>query len=119
MPILIVDDYADIRETLCYILQEAGYEVATADDGLDALNKLEQISPDLIIMDMMMPRMDGFQFVRELRRLAPFANVPVIAVTARDVEREGLIGLDVQASLPKPFDLDELLETVGRLLPAN
>lgn len=119
MPILIVDDYPDIRDTLCYILREAGYEVATADDGVDALNKLDEVAPDLIIMDMMMPRMDGFQFVRELRRLAPFAKVPVIAVTARDVEREGLSGLDIQASLPKPFDLDELLAAVGRLLPAS
>lgn len=119
MPILIVDDYADIRDTLRYILEAAGYDVATAADGLDALKKLEEISPDLIIMDMMMPRMDGYQFIQELRRLAQFAEVPVIAVTAHDVSREDLPDLDVQASLAKPFELDELLKAVGRFLPAS
>lgn len=119
MPILIVDDYADIRDTLRYILEAAGYDVATAADGLDALKKLEEISPELIIMDVMMPRMDGYQFIQELRRLAQFAKVPVIAVTAHDVNSDDLPDLDVQASLAKPFELDELLTTVGRFLPAS
>ena len=113
--ILVVDDDASIVETVRAYLREAGYEVFTARDGNSALSEYRRQKPDLLVLDVMMPEMDGFEVVRTLRR---DSAVPVILVTARVEESDRLVGLELGADdyMTKPFSPRELVARVKAVL---
>lgn len=113
--ILIVDDEATLRETLAYNLTHQGYIVETAVDGPQAVEKARSLKPDLIILDIMLPGMDGFEVCRLLRQEM---NVPILMLTARDDEIDRVVGLEVGADdyLTKPFSVRELIARVKALL---
>jgi two-component system response regulator MprA len=114
--VLVVDDEPALRDALESSLAFEGYEVTTASDGLEALDSIAANAPDLVLLDIMMPRLDGLTTVRRLR--ARGDSVPVLMLTARDAVGDRVTGLDVGADdyLAKPFELDELLARVRALL---
>jgi two-component system response regulator MprA len=116
MNILVVDDDQAVRDSLQRSLQYNGYEVSTAEDGLQALAMLAANRPDAVIMDVMMPRLDGLEATRMLR--AAGNDVPILVLTARDSVADRVAGLDAGADdyLVKPFDLEELLARLRALL---
>jgi two-component system response regulator MprA len=114
--ILIVDDEPAVREALNGSLTFEGYETAVASDGAEALERIEKDQPDLVVLDVLMPRMDGLTACRRLR--AQGCHVPVLMLTARDMVGDRVTGLDAGADdyLVKPFELDELLARIRALL---
>jgi two-component system response regulator MprA len=114
--ILVVDDEPAVRTSLESALRFEGYEVVAVGDGMAALDAAESDAPDLIILDVLMPRLDGIQTVRRLR--AREDMVPVLLLTARDAMGDRVLGLDAGADdyLVKPFGLEELLARVRALL---
>jgi DNA-binding response OmpR family regulator len=113
--ILIVEDDRTLIETLEYNLSRQGYAILTATDGVTALELARQEQPDLILLDVMLPRMDGFEVCRILRREM---NVPILMLTARTEEVDKVVGLEMGADdyLTKPFSMRELLARVKALL---
>jgi DNA-binding response OmpR family regulator len=113
--ILIVDDSRPFRQSLSRFLQMEGFEVAEAEDGCHGLEEYDRCQPDLVVMDINMPRMDGFEAVRRLRETS---IVPILILSARGSEMDRILGLNVGADcyLPKPFSADELLARVQALL---
>ena len=116
MQILVVDDDQAVRDSLQRSLQYNGYQVTTADDGLQALARLAAHRPDAVIMDVMMPRLDGLEATRMLR--AAGNDVPIRVLTAGDPVNDRVDGLDAGGDdyLAKPFALDELLARLRALL---
>jgi DNA-binding response OmpR family regulator len=116
--ILVVDDEAVLVETIAYNLEQAGYQVTTAADGASALEVARRESPDLIILDIMLPEMDGLEVCRQLRRDSNTALTPIIMLTARGDEIDKVVGLEVGADdyVTKPFGRRELLARVRALL---
>ncbi|MFT4086789.1 MAG: response regulator transcription factor [Gordonia sp. (in: high G+C Gram-positive bacteria)] len=116
MRILVVDDDRAVRESLRRSLSFNGYSVDTASDGLEALEKVIADRPDGMILDVMMPRLDGLEVCRRLRSGGD--DLPILVLTARDSVSERVSGLDAGADdyLPKPFALEELLARVRALL---
>jgi two-component system response regulator MprA len=114
--VLVVDDEPDVREALVTALELDGHRVATATDGLDALTTLGRGEFDAIVLDVLMPRLDGFEVCRRLR--AAGNRTPILILTARDSEEDTIHGLDLGADdyLVKPFALGELLARVRALL---
>jgi CheY-like chemotaxis protein len=115
--VLVVDDDDVIRQLITVNLELEGFEVTTAVDGQDCLDKARDIDPVVITLDVMMPRMDGWEAASRLRADPSTAGVKVVLLSARaqeaDLERGGRLGVD--AYLTKPFDPDELIATVRRL----
>jgi two-component system response regulator VicR len=113
--ILVVDDEPAIVDVLVYNLERANYEVVVARDGKDALAKAHRESPDLIILDLMLPHVDGLEVCRALRRER---DVPIIMLTARDSEIDRVVGLELGADdyVVKPFSVRELMARVGSVL---
>ncbi|HPC05545.1 MAG TPA: response regulator transcription factor [Anaerolineaceae bacterium] len=113
--ILVVDDELTLQETIAYQLTRQGYEVVVSADGEDALEKARAHHPDLIILDIMLPKLDGFEVCRILRQEM---NTPILMLTARDDEIDRVVGLEVGADdyLTKPFSMRELLARVKALL---
>ncbi len=113
--ILIVEDELTLQETLAYNLRRHGYEVETAGDGLAALEIARRTQPNLIVLDIMLPGLDGFEVCRLLRREM---STPVLMLTARDDEIDRIVGLEVGADdyLTKPFSMRELIARVKALL---
>lgn len=91
--ILVVDDEKPISEIVKYNLVKEGYEVFTAYDGEEALEKVEEVEPDLIILDLMLPKMDGLEVAREVRKTH---DMPIIMVTAKDSEIDKVLGLELE-----------------------
>ncbi|WP_326659417.1 response regulator transcription factor [Streptomyces sp. NBC_00385] len=114
--ILIVDDEPAVREALQRSLAFEGYGTEVAVDGLDALTKAESYDPDLIVLDIQMPRMDGLTAARRIR--ATGTTTPILMLTARDTVGDRVTGLDAGADdyLVKPFELDELFARIRALL---
>lgn len=113
--VLVVDDELTLQETIAYQLTRQGYEVVVSADGEDALEKARAHHPDLIILDIMLPKLDGFEVCRILRQEM---NTPILMLTARDDEIDRVVGLEVGADdyLTKPFSMRELLARVKALL---
>jgi two-component system, OmpR family, response regulator MprA len=111
--ILVVDDDAGIQELLELALVGEGYDVLVARDGIDAFEKLRDIQPDLIVLDLMMPRMDGVTFARELRRRG--YRIPIMVLTAASRGEQRALALDADGYVAKPFSLPEFLGQVARL----
>jgi two-component system alkaline phosphatase synthesis response regulator PhoP len=116
--ILIVDDESVLVETIAYNLEQAGYQVETAADGNSALEAVRRASPDLIILDIMLPEMDGLEVCRQLRRDEATATTPIMMLTAKGDEIDKVVGLEVGADdyVTKPFGRRELLARVRALL---
>ena len=116
--ILIVDDEADIIEILQFMLEANGYECVTAMDGEEGLKLAREISPDLIILDVMMPKINGYKISRLLKYDNKYKNIPIIMVTARSQEQDKLIGEEtgVNEYISKPFELEEILAVVKKYL---
>ncbi len=115
MQILVVDDDQAVRDSLARSLQYSGYQVATASDGIEALAALSAARPDAVIMDVIIPRLDGLETTRALR--ASGNDVPILVLTARDAVGDRVDGLDAGADdyMVKPFALDELLARLRAL----
>src|SRR6266481_5120375 len=113
--ILAADDDPQLLRLVTRNLQLEGYEVRAASDGQQALELIEQQVPDLVLLDVMMPKMDGFTVCHRVRE---FSSVPIIMVTARGQEQDKVRGLDLGADdyLTKPFSVDELLARVRAVL---
>jgi DNA-binding response OmpR family regulator len=117
--VLVVDDDRVIQQLLEVNLELEGYDVvARASDGNEALDKAAELKPDIIILDIMMPKMDGLEVCRRLKADPKLSKIPVILLSARAQDFDVRAGLEIGASayLTKPFDPVELLDVVGRLL---
>ena len=123
--ILIVDDDPDIRDAASIILESAGHEVVTAQDGLEGLELLKAEKPDIMILDLLMPKMDGFSVCKELQdtRWSRFRGMPILILTSvreeasrRRYELETGLELDVADYVEKPIAPEVLLERVARLV---
>ena len=116
--ILVVDDDRQIARLVEFNLQRHGYAVTTAHDGVQALEKVAQDKPDLIILDIMMPRLDGWEVMNRLQSSMETMNIPVIFLTAQTSDAAVAAGWRSGAScyLTKPFNPDEMLLMVKRLL---
>lgn len=116
--ILVVDDEPAISELVSEALKRQGYRVDTAADGDTALEKAESTLPDLILLDLMLPKLDGWEVCRRLKNQALTKRIPILMLTARRDEREVIAGLEIGADdyLKKPFSLGELVARVKALL---
>ena len=121
-PVLVVDDDAGLRQLLRRMLEPEGYAVVEAENGRVALERLREVSPSVILLDLMMPEMDGFDFVAEFRRHEAWRAIPIVVVTARDLSREDRERLNgyVQKILQKgAHGRDRLLAEVRELVVAS
>lgn len=120
--IMVVDDSLTVRKVTQRLLMRAGYQVVTAKDGVDALEQLNEMMPAVMLLDIEMPRMDGFELTRQLRRDAKTQHLPIIMITSRtaDKHREHAMQLGVDAYLGKPYQEEELLARIaGLIVPQN
>ena len=116
--ILVIEDYSDTRELLSALLHRHGYKVVEAEDGVEGLLKAGWMYPDLIIMDLSLPEMDGVEAARRIHEQAKLSRIPIFVVSAylteeveKDVRAAGCV-----AVFPKPFDADALLEKITATL---
>jgi DNA-binding response OmpR family regulator len=117
--ILVIDDEQDIRSLLTLILESAGYTVQQARSGKEGLTQLEREPADLVLLDIMMPEMDGWEVCRQIKNRAATRNTPVIILTVRSQPLDKVIGTEVVHAdeyLTKPFDRRVLLKLVHKLL---
>jgi two-component system phosphate regulon response regulator PhoB len=116
--VLVVEDETALQQVLAYNLERAGFVVEQAFDADEALTLIAERTPDLIVLDWMLPYMSGLELCRQLRRKAPTANLPVIMLTARTEEPDRLRGLDTGADdyITKPFSIDELVARMRAVL---
>ncbi|KAF3888763.1 MULTISPECIES: response regulator transcription factor [Nostocales] len=118
LKILVVDDDLGTRLSISDYLELSGYSVITANDGQEALAMVEQYHPDLIVTDIVMPQMNGYELVRRVRQQPSFRLLPVILLTARTKTQERILGYQSGCDLylPKPFELEELAAAIRNLL---
>ena len=116
--VLVVEDEINLQETLAYNLNRVGYDVVTAADGMDAVSMAFRSHPDLILLDIMLPGMDGFEVCRIVRQEM---NIPIIFLTARDDEIDRVVGLELGGDdyVTKPFSMRELLARINARLRTN
>ena len=116
--VLVVDDEPDVLDLVSYNLAQAGFLVETAVDGADALKKARSAAPDLILLDLMLPEMDGLEVCKLLRRDPKTNGIPIIMLTARAGEIDRIVGLELGATdyVPKPFSPRELVLRVKKRL---
>lgn len=118
--ILIVDDEPDIRQLLALILESSGHTIMTANNGKEALHHLDHTDIDLVILDIVMPEMDGWEVCRQMKSRSRTKDIPVVILTVRDQPLDRVIGLEVvhaDGYVIKPFERDQLLNTLKELLP--
>jgi CheY-like chemotaxis protein len=115
--ILVVDDEAAIRDVVADILEMSDYAVKTATNGAEALDHIRVEQPAAVLLDLMMPVMDGWEFLRRCRGCAPCASVPVVIMSAAHDAALAASTLGAQGYLAKPFDMDKVVEMVQRLTP--
>jgi CheY-like chemotaxis protein len=116
--LLVVDDGERLLRALSVVLDDAGYDVVTARNGDEALVRLSEQVPDLVITDIYMPGMNGFQLARSLRSAPRTAHIPIIFLSAQDEGENRIAGFraGVDACIAKPFDPDDLLEVIDKAL---
>jgi chemosensory pili system protein ChpA (sensor histidine kinase/response regulator) len=113
--VMVVDDSLTVRKITGRLLAREGYQVMLAKDGVDALEQLLEARPDVILSDIEMPRMDGFDLVRNIRADKDLKHIPVIMITSRTAEKHRNYAIEIGASnyLGKPYDEDELLALIN------
>ncbi len=118
LKVLVVEDDRDLLELLSYNLSKEGYEVSAVLRGKDAIKTLEEEKPDLIILDVMLPDLDGFRIAQYVKNSEELKEVPIIFLTAKDMERDKLKGFSIGADdyITKPFSMRELLARVRAVL---
>lgn len=116
--IMVVENEDDARELLAAILAQAQYEVITAIDGLAAVERIVKYQPDLVLVDLMMPRMNGFQFLKSLRQNKAYRNLPIVVVTAKASrrDREYVMKLGATAFIAKPYEAEELVADIAEIV---
>ncbi len=116
--ILIVDDDIGIRMLLSKFLQRNGFETLVAEDGLEGVEIAKKNHPDLIILDVVMPRMDGLTAARLIKFYKPLSEVPIIFLTAKDADKEIELAQEARAEvyITKPFDVRQVIDVVKELL---
>jgi two-component system chemotaxis response regulator CheY len=116
--ILAVDDSASMRQMVRYTLENAGYEVVQAADGLEALDYAKTTGVDLVLADVNMPKMDGFSLCKELRNLPHYKGVPILILTTESAAEAKTRGKQAGATgwIVKPFNPDQLLATIAKVL---
>ena len=121
--VMVVDDSVTVRKVTTRLLERQGFDVVTAKDGVDAIAKLEDVNPDIMLLDIEMPRMDGFEVANLVRHNSKLAELPIIMITSRTGEkhRERAFQIGVNCYMGKPFQEGELLENIHELLgmPVN
>jgi len=119
--VMVVDDSITMRRVATKLLNRHHFEVVSANDGIDALDKLEDYFPDVMLLDIEMPRMDGFELATQLRSQAATANLPIIMVTSRtgDKHRQHATDIGVNRYMGKPYQEADLIENIRQLLPTN
>ena len=110
----MVDDSLTVRKITSRLLEREGYQVLTAKDGVDALQQLQDVKPDCILLDVEMPRMDGFEFTKTIKGDPKSSHIPIIMITSRTAEkhRNHAAELGVDGFIGKPYQEDELLQTL-------
>lgn len=116
--ILIVDDEEHIRELIKFNLEKNGYRVICADNGLDALNMTKEENPHLLLLDLMLPGMDGYDVCKEIRKDNSISSTPIVMITAKGEEFDKVLGLELGADdyITKPFSVRELMARVKAIL---
>jgi len=116
--ILVVDDEPDVASLLTLMLKSQGYDVITARDGQEALEKARNQNPDLILLDVMLPKMDGYKVARMLKFDENFSHIPIILLTAKIQEKDRQTGMEMGANdyVTKPFDTALLLSKIKAIL---
>ena len=116
--ILVVEDESQVRMLLAKLLEKNDYEVSTASDGLEAMKYLEESRPDLMLVDVMMPRLDGFSLVKAIRYNPENRSIPIIFLTAKTDARSMIEGINVGAKffLTKPFQIGDVLAKIKKAL---
>ena len=116
--VLVVDDEADLVRILQFGLQGIGYEVETASDGQEALKKAREQKPDIILLDLMLPKLDGYKVCRLLKFDERYKNIPIIILSARTQEGDQLLAMEMGANrfITKPYDFQEVLGHIEALL---
>ena len=119
--ILLVEDERDLVETMIFQLEAAGYEVVVAYDGLDGLEKAKKENVDLIILDLMLPKMDGYRVCALLKKDSRYSKIPIMLFSARAQESDLKMGEEVcaDAYVTKPFDSKALLVKIKELISAG
>lgn len=112
--VLVVDDDPDILDAICDILEGEGYRVARARHGLEALERIEEEVPAIILLDLMMPVMDGLAFANALRQRRESSPIPIVVISA-DGNPQKAAAVGAQGYLAKPFDIDALLSQVSNM----
>ena len=112
--VLVVDDEPDLVETVRFPLEMEGYRVLVSYNGEDGLNQARRESPDLIILDLMLPKLDGYKVCRLLKFDEKYRHIPILMLTAKAQEKDRLLGKETGADgyMTKPFDIDQLMEKV-------
>jgi len=116
--VLLIEDNEQNRYLFSFILEKNGYRVIVAPDGLEGINKAKEEKPDLILVDIMLPVMDGYEVTRRLRDLSEFKDVPIIALTAYAMtgDREKALQAGCDGYIPKPIIPDEFIKMVNSYL---
>jgi CheY-like chemotaxis protein len=119
--VLVVDDSLSARRTLAQVIADAGFEARTAVDGLDAIDAIEERTPDLILLDLEMPRMNGLELAAHLRADEQTQEIPIVMVTSRSTakHREQAHAAGIDAFITKPYQDDELAEQIRLLIPSR
>lgn len=116
--ILIADDSVSMRQVISFTLSQHGYEVITANDGSDALSQAEEIKADMVITDLNMPKMNGIDLIKNLRKLPDYKFVPIIMLTTESQDAFKQAGKDAGATgwIVKPFKPDQLIGVIKKVL---
>jgi len=116
--ILVVDDEVDLVETVRFPLEMEGYHVLVSYNGEDALNQARKENPDLILLDLMLPKLDGYKVCRLLKFDERYKHIPILMLTAKTQEKDKVLGLETGADeyITKPFEMDYLMEKVKEYL---
>jgi two-component system alkaline phosphatase synthesis response regulator PhoP len=116
--ILVVDDEVDLVETVRFPLEMEGYHVLISYNGEDALNQARKENPDLILLDLMLPKLDGYKVCRLLKFDERYKHIPILMLTAKTQEKDKVLGLETGADeyITKPFEMDYLMEKVKEYL---
>lgn len=112
--ILVVDDEVDLVETVRFSLELEGFEILVAYNGEEALNQARKEHPDLILLDLMLPKLDGYKVCRLLKFDERYKHIPVLMLTAKTQDKDKILGLETGANeyITKPFDMDDLIKKV-------